>query len=84
LGGLGPALQVTNGRVGALFQWRGEEREELLFEKKKQQPFAPAPCPTLNARAIGSPQGMSKSFLVLFFKKEHFFLKPLAHQQRSY
>jgi hypothetical protein len=44
---------------------RSEERKDFFFEKKKQKTFAPG------VRAGVAPP-MSKSFLVLFFKKELF------------
>jgi hypothetical protein len=44
-------------------QQSGEVRKYFFFEKKKQKTFAHL------ARA-GRPGPMSKSFLVLFFKKE--------------
>jgi hypothetical protein len=42
----------------------------FFFEKKNQKTFAPSPSPA-TAR-LGNPRiTMNKSFLVLFFKKEH-------------
>jgi hypothetical protein len=49
-----------------------KERKHFFFEKKKQKTFALARAPP----GVDSPQlarmPTSKSFLVLFFKKEHF------------
>jgi hypothetical protein len=47
-------------------------REDFFFEKKKQKTFAPALLPP-DALLLGLARHQkSKSFLVPFFKKEHF------------
>jgi hypothetical protein len=56
--------------------WRGlsgnATKEGLFFEKKNQKTFAPALLsPDASLLRLARNQ-MGKSFLVLFFKKEHF------------
>jgi hypothetical protein len=50
---------------------KAEGRKVFFFEKKKQKTF-------MSGESLGpAPVKRHKSFLVLFFKKEHsFFLKP--------
>ncbi|HTZ69400.1 MAG TPA: hypothetical protein VMB71_02015 [Acetobacteraceae bacterium] len=52
-----------------------KERKYFFFEKKKQKTFAHGPAPSGYMVGIGAA-ATGKSFLVLFFKKEHFYLTP--------
>jgi hypothetical protein len=61
------AVRDGNGYV------MGRRRKRFFFEKKKQKTFGPAGLGTT------SPQPpVSKSFLLLFFKKEALFLSSFA------
>jgi hypothetical protein len=47
-----------------------DEGKRFFFEKKKQKTFIPSPSPS--TRHVGATRNRTdKSFLVLFFKKEH-------------
>jgi len=59
---------------------RREPKEVFFFEKKNQKTFArlvPRKRPQAHVRW---QQRESKSFLVLFFKKEHFLMKDAEDQ----
>jgi hypothetical protein len=51
-----------------------EERKRFFFEKKKQKTFG-----TWRARQFGAAAPRCKSFLVLFFKKEHVYFTSVGH-----
>jgi len=56
----------------------------FFFEKKNQKTFTSSPSP--RSDTVGAARtGTDKSFLVLFFKKEHFlpFLKQLPQHDTS-
>jgi len=47
------------------------KKKDFFFEKKKQKTFAHAPSPPDAEVLQLAPNQTSRSFLVLFFKKEH-------------
>jgi len=60
--------------------WTGlREGKHFFFEKKKQKTFGSSLMPTVSAQAGPKRLYNSKSFLVLFFKKELLpYLLPIA------
>jgi len=50
-------------------------RKKVFFLKKKQKTFAPAPLPRDACLGQLARMQAGKSFLVLFFKKEHLAVK---------
>jgi hypothetical protein len=68
-------MQSQIGRMGRYLS--AEMKEVFFFEKKNQKTFAPAPWPPCAILRQRARQQTSKSFLVLFFKKEHFLFSRL-------
>jgi hypothetical protein len=69
------AHRNKNARRGGAWSIGRVEEEVFFFEKRNQKTFAPALSPPGALWCLLARNQTDKSFLVLFFKKEHFLSK---------